>query len=204
MLEIITGISSGYFVASMINSKLKEKLILDGTYKDTQIIENKDEIDGIKITTINKKVSMPFYINSGHNVGVSIPIGGGEVTDEEKELHSIFLKKNKNDYYENFECIDNHSKKYYINTPDHLNSTLELYRIDKQKFPIQLPVAVYNYNLNNPNYIIYNNNVGVIGSNKRLVVKKYVFKTRYPYTYTMGICGGIGLFLMYDTYLKKI
>lgn len=201
MLEIVTGLSTGYLVSSLVNNYIKEKQILDGSYKDCEFIQNKDEINGIVLKGYEKNMSIPFYVNTGSSVGVSLPIGGGKITEEEKELYSIFVKKNDN--YENFECIDKYSKKYYINTPDHLNNTLEQYNIDKQKFPIQLPIAVYNYNLKSPNYIIYGknllgNNVGIIGSNKRLVVKKYVFNTRYPLTYTAGIISLLSAYVIWN------
>jgi hypothetical protein len=203
MLEIITGLSASYLVISLVNNYIKEKKILDGTYKECEFIENKDEINGIVLKGYEKNMSMPFYVNTGNSVGISLPIGGGKIYEYEKELYSIYVKKNKNDYYENFECLDKYSKKYYINTADNLNNTLEQYNIDKQKFPIQLPIAVYNYNLRCPNYIIYGktpfgHNIGIIGSNKRLVIKKYVFNTRFPLTYTAGIISFLSAYMIWN------
>lgn len=200
MLEIVTGISTGYLVTSLVNNYIKEKQILEGSYKDCEFIDNKNEIDGIVLKRFEKNMSMPFYVNTGNSVGVSLPIGGGKITEEEKELYSVFVKKNDN--YENFECLDKYSKKYYINTPDQLISTMEQYNINKQNFPIQLPIAVYNYNLKSPNYIIYGknllgHNVGIIGSNKRLVVKKYVFNTRFPLTYTAGFISVVSAYMIW-------
>lgn len=197
ILELLTGLTGAYTVASMVNSYKKKQMLEDGTHKEIKVDEMDTEVKGLSINAIVKEKQDPVYMKANNNSNIMIPVGG-YTYEREKEIYNKFINTTTRDDYENFTCTNEPFNKYYINTPEMIETTFKKYNVNTTLFPINLPLVVYEYKLEKPVYKIYHENTGVIGVNKLSVINKFVSKTRYPLTFTAGAFCVVGCVLWYN------
>lgn len=195
-LPIFTGVYSLY---SLYDYQKKIKSLKNNNKYKNIIISEFDNIDGINLNEIKENMHMPIYVSIG-NSHVSFPIGGGDKYNTEEFLYSKFLVDNKKLELENYTCIDNPSKKYYINTSNDLNNLFNRYNIDSTKLLVKLPIQAEEYNLKKPVFTITNNNLGIISNNRNELIKVFSFRTRLPLSFTMGVTCISSCIYLYNKY----
>jgi len=202
-MELITfgaGFYSMYSGAE-IYSKYRDLMNLS-KHKNIKLETIDLPVDGIKLYNVKQNITMPFYVNTGTNIGVSVPIGGGESRDDFEYLYSRFGIKGERDGYEHYVCTDAPKNKFFINTNEQLVNTLNQYKIDQSQLLLRLPLMVKSYNMNNPVYRVCDRGHGFIGTNKDKVVQEFAFKTRRPLTIFCSLVALGGMAYLIDNRKK--
>ena len=122
---------------------------------------------------------MPTYFSVGT---MSLPVDDAEVYDDYEYLCSRYFFNGETDNYNNYYCTDDYNKKYFINTNKELVNTLDNYKIDPRDQLLQLPLIAETYELNKTVYIIHNDNVKILGTDRNSVIMSFVRKSRYPFS----------------------
>ena len=178
-----TILSIGYITISAIQAIYKhKKLSEENSYQDSKIITHENEINGIVLNTIKQEIEMPIIITPKSSV-IAIPIGNGEIIEKE---YFLFSKFDNLIYYE---CLDKTNNKSYIDTANSYNIIADRYNLKNYKIKLKLPIASYEYKLKNAYSICKPNQIGLIGTNKQKLINHFVYKTRLPLTFTIGLSG---------------
>jgi len=176
--------SIGYVTLSTIQAFYKhKKLSEEDTYEDIKIITHENEMTGIVLKTIKQEIEMPLIITPKNSV-FAIPMGNGEIIEKE---YFLFSKFDNNLIY--YECLDKTNNKSYIDTANDYNNLADRYNLRMDKIDVKLPLAAYEYKLYNAYSICKPNKIGLIGTNKQQLINHFVFKTRLPLTFTIGLSG---------------
>lgn len=176
--------SIGYITLSAIQAFYKhKKLCEEDSYEDSKIFTYENEITGIVFKTIKQEIEMPIILTPRNSV-IAIPIGNGEIIEKE---YFLFSKFNKN--LINYECLDKTNNKSYIDTANEYNNLANRYDLKIHQINVKLPLAAYEYKLKNAYSICKPNIIGLIGTNKQQLINHFVFKTRLPLTFTIGLSG---------------
>jgi hypothetical protein len=185
----------GYVLASGIHTIIRYRRVMEKN-EDTngqKIIQLPDNSKGIVFNGYSKSVEMPFYVSPGNN-GISIPIGGGDISESPEQVYSKV-----NDKFINYKVIDDFGDIKYINTLDRLKEILEKYKIEDTAFKMTLPLQSVEYNwVNGPKALN-----GEISMDKSNLVFRYAMKKRYPLTFFALSVGAIWAFLDYDDFKRK-
>lgn len=194
-MEYLTTLSGLYATSIGLETYMKyNELMNKNKYKNIKLEKYDKDMKGISLFTIDEKIDMPVYVNTGSHIGMSIPIGGGDKYSENKYLYSQFLFTHSTCNYEHFSCTDTNQAEFYINTYESLNNVLTQYNIDQNKLIIRLPLLAKRYSLSPTVYMIHNKNIGVLGTKKNEVIKEFVFKSRRTFALTsvfVTACGCI-------------
>lgn len=141
-----------------------------------------DNITGILIENIKTEYNQPtgFIINYGHS-GVYVPIGNSNPVDKTEFLTSSFYHRET--FIKDYECLEPYTSLTYINSMEELDKIFNVYKIDKEKYLIRLPLKKFNYCIDKPAYACYIDGNGVISTDISKARKYLVLKTRFPLTY---------------------
>jgi hypothetical protein len=151
-----------------------------------------DNLEAIELYQVTENISMPFYINAGSSMGLSIPIGGGEKSNSFEFLINRTVSRNNSKMrLTNFDIIDKPNNQFFINDHFQLKTNLTGYDIETQQIMYRLPLKANQYKLNKNVYKIHSGNIGIIGTNKNDVINKFCIKSRLPLSFT---CGALTLF----------
>ena len=173
-----------YMTISVIHAIYKhKKLSEDDSYENSKIITYENEINGIVLNTIKQEIEMPLIITPRNSV-IAIPIGNGEIIEKE---YFLFSKFNNNLIY--YECLDKTHNKTIIDTANSYNIIADRYNLKNDKIKVTLPIASYEYKLKNAYSICKPNQIGLIGTNKQKLINHFVYHTRLPLTFTIGLSG---------------
>ena len=176
--------SIGYVTLSTIQAFYKhKKLSEEDSYEDSKIITHENEMTGIVLKTIKQEIEMPLIITPKNSV-FAIPMGNGEIIEKE---YFLFSKFDNNLIY--YECLDKTNNKSYIDTANDYNNLADRYNLRMDKIDVKLPLAAYEYKLYNAYSICKPNKIGLIGTNKKQLINHFVFRTRLPLTFTIGLSG---------------
>ncbi len=134
----------------------------------------------IELACVSKEWDPPMYVNTGGNIGIGIPIGGGS-RDEVKVL-ATFMKPVETEAVDptSWRITDTEyraDKSFWINTPDILKNYVEQNSLNASSFPAVLPLQVLEYNVPKAATVWKHRQTGILGTN-RLAVVKAVAKRR--------------------------
>jgi hypothetical protein len=176
--------SIGYITLSAIQAFYKhKKLCEEDSYKDIKIFTYENEMNGIVLNTIKQEIEMPMIITPKNSL-IAIPMGNGEIIEKE---YFLFSKFNNNLIY--YQCLDKTNNKSYIDTANDYNNLADRYDLKNHQINVKLPLAAYEYKLKNAYSICKPNKIGLIGTNKQKLINHFVYHTRLPLTFTIGLSG---------------
>jgi len=165
--------SIGYFTISLIQAIYKYQ-----KFENSKIITH-EQINGIILKTIKQETEMPLIITPKYSTVVPIT---GAINEKEYFLFSKF-----NNQLINYECLDKTYNKTIIDTTNSYNILADRYNLKSYNINIKLPLAAYEYKLMKAYSICKSNQIGLIGTNKQKLIINFVFKTRLPFTFTIGL-----------------
>ncbi len=150
----------------------------------------------IELATASKHWDPPMYLNTGGNIGIGIPIGGG-FTDEMKVL-ATFVKpvevKDERIEPTALRVTDTDyraDKAFWVNTPDSLKHYLDQNTLNASSFPAMLPLKVLEYPVPPGATVWKHRTTGIIGSNRLAVVKAVAARRNlktYPFLFAAITC----------------
>lgn len=173
-----------------------KKLNEEDSFEDSKIIAHDEEINGVVLNTIKQEIEMPLILTPRNSV-IAIPIGNGEIIEKEYFLFSKFITNHNS--LVNYECLNKTHNKTILDTSDSYNMLANRYNLRNDKIDIKLPLAAYEYKLIKPYSIYKPNQIGLIGTNKQKLINHFVFKTRLPLTFTIGL-SGLALYIINKNY----
>lgn len=189
MEYVLTAVVGLYTFSSCVNAYFKyDALANHGDGIDTI----RDDVEGVDIKMFEKTEDIPpVYVQT--SLGVGIPIGGGTISENKKDLFDVFQMCNsKESLGGDYICTDTHTDFHYVNKMNQLDEILDKYQVDNQ-IMVTLPLMVYNYRLKSPVYKITRmKGCRVIGTNRMAVISKYVMKSRYPFSFTAATAFVVG------------
>ncbi len=174
---------------------------------EKEIKHEQQEMDGVEIWDFHNEQDYPIYI---HINNLAVPVGGG-INKVEKRFISKHISKDKKTEY--LDCYQVNTKKdikltktstSYINTYEAVIKTFKYYNIPRDILAFKLPLKADYYNYKNGLYL---HKMGLVASNKEILVKEILWRKRLPLTIVIpsitGVCVAACWFY-YATRIKSI
>jgi hypothetical protein len=185
----------GYALASGIHTIIRYRRVMknNGDTNGKSIIQLPDNSKGIVFKEYSKSIDMPLYVSPG-NSGISLPIGGGNISESSEQVYSKVNEK-----FIHHDILDGYSVIKYVNTPERLKELLEKYKIADTEFKISLPLKSIEYSwIDGPKALNRE-----ISTDKSKLVFRYAMKKRYPLTFIALTIGSIWALFDYDAFKRK-
>ena len=160
----------------------------------------------VRIAQDKARIEMPTYVNTGGNsTGISIPIGGGTVVEEEPLLHKA-VHTNETQSITGGVIADfrfpNKSDLRYLNTAEDVDNFCAQHAIPKYSFPITLPLKVYTIT---PVEKLYTSTRWRLAGSSQAQVARVSMRWRYGNSFVaLGLVAvGSGLLVAVDSWNQR-